>query len=189
MKKKKIQQLAFLLFILFACSVFSQTKDSVSVKQSQKTEVLKHSPKKAALLSTILPGAGQFYNRKYWKPPVFYAAFAGLGYLIVYNNDRYQMYKQAYIYSTDGDANTINPYSSKYSDDNLLTLKNAYQRSRDLCIIGTAAVYVLNIVDAAVDAHMFTYDVSDNLSLRTTPSFNCTANEKIITGITISVTF
>lgn len=186
----------FHLSIILLCSAFEifaqniNSKNSLRIKpDTLKNTEVKHSVRKATLLSTVLPGAGQVYNHKYWKVPIVYVAFAGLGYLIKTNNDEYIKYKQAYIYRTDNDSATIDTYS-KYTPDNLLTLKNAYQRSRDFAIIGIAAVYVLNIVDAAVDAHLFTFDVSDNLSMQLHPSFIYTAQNNLPrTGLGITLKF
>lgn len=161
--------------ITFAIVLFVFCNRSIAQKKNQpdtlqlKT-VINHSPKKAALLSTFLPGAGQAFNRKYWKIPIIYGAFAGLGYLVLQNNTEYENYKQAYIYRTDNNKNTIDNFVGKYTDDNLITLKNSYQLSRDFAVIGVIAVYLLNIVDAAVDAHLYTFDVSDNLSLQIQPT-------------------
>ncbi len=124
------------------------------------------SPRKAFLLS-LLPGAGQFYNDKYWKIPVIYAAFAGLGYLVAYNNQNYQFYKnteKTWIQNNPGQE------SSAYFIF-VQTSKNDYLHSRDLDIIGMAAVYVLNLIDATVDAHLHTFDVSKDLSLEYKPDF------------------
>lgn len=136
----------------------------------------KHSPRKAALFSTILPGAGQAYNKKYWKMPIIYAGFAGLGYAIQFNQSRYTKYRDAYKYRIDGDVSTIDDYTNIYTDENLNTLQQYYHRFRDLSIVGAVALYVLNIVDASVDAHLYTFDVSDNLSLNIQPSFINTAH-------------
>lgn len=130
---------------------------------------LMHSPKKASMYSAILPGLGQAYNKKYWKIPVIYAGFATLGYFIVTNNNKYQDYKDAYIARIDDDPTTVDDYTDVYSDQDLVTLKDFYRRNRDLAIIGAGVLYVLNILDASVDAHMFYFDVNDNLTMRVTP--------------------
>lgn len=185
-----------LLSIVLVCSCLigsaqsSKEKKTLLVPDTLKRPDVKHSVRMAALLSTVLPGAGQVYNHKYWKVPIIYAAFAGLGYMVKINNDAYNNYKQAYIYRTDSDPATIDSYVNKYSAENLLTLKNSYQRSRDFAIIGVAAVYVLNIVDAAVDAHLFTFDVSNNLSLRVCPAFIYTAQNNLPgTGLGLTLKF
>jgi hypothetical protein len=137
--------------------------------QEPPADSVAHSPVKATLLSMALPGAGQFYNRKYWKIPVIYGAFAGLGYLVKFNDDRFQTYRKAYILRIDGKPETVDDFVDRYSDADLKTLRDFYRRNRDLSYIFAGLVYVLNIVDASVDAHLYYFDVSDDLSLRLDP--------------------
>lgn len=127
-----------------------------------------HPPKKAALMSACLPGLGQVYNRKAWKVPIIYAGFGGLGYSLGFNQIYFKRYRNALRLRFDDDPTTNDVYPL-YSDDDLVTLKQYYQRFRDLSIIGMAALYTLNVIDAAVDAHLFYFDVSDDLSLQVTP--------------------
>lgn len=156
-------------------------KDSLTVK-SQKT----HSPKKAALLSTILPGAGQVYNKKYWKMPLIYGGVAALVYSLNVNQSRYVRYRDAYKYRVDNDANTVDDYVGLYRDSDLFTLQKTYNRYRDLSVMGLGLLYILNIVDASVDAHLFSFDVSDNLSLSIHPTLINTAYY-YHTGISINI--
>ena len=122
-------------------------------------------------MSAILPGLGQAYNKKYWKMPVIYAGFIGLGYAVSANHVKYKAYRDAYVARVDSDPNTVDTkYMNLYTDGNLITLQDYYHRYRDLAIIGCAALYVLNIIDASVDAHLFNFDVSDDLSMRIVPS-------------------
>ena len=136
----------------------------------------KHSPKKATIMSAILPGLGQIYNRKYWKLPIIYGGFAGLVYSIGFADKRYQGFKEAFILRVDGDPATIDIYDpqlinneTKYSQDGLLQLKDYYRRNRDLSYILTAGLYILNIIDANVDAHFFDFDISKDLTLHVNP--------------------
>jgi len=129
-----------------------------------------HSPRKAAWMSAALPGLGQVYNKKYWKLPVIYAGFVGLGYSFQYNQGKYVKYRDAYKFRIDEDSSTIDDYIGIYSDDNLSALYQYYHRYRDLTVIAGAALYLLQIVDASVDAHMFTFNVSDDLSLNLHPT-------------------
>lgn len=159
---------SLVVFISCCCSLaaYSQGKDSVS------TETKQHSPKLATILSASIPGAGQVYNRKYWKVPVIYAGFAGFGYGFLYNNDKYKKYKDAYILSLDSIA-TNDIYDGIYSSDNLKSLMDGFHRWRDINVIGFAFVYVLNIVDAAVDAHLMNFNaqINSDLSLNIQPVF------------------
>ena len=187
-------------FLLFFTSASAQVTDTIvkgdtvtvitrkePIKDTTNTVVtikkgVSHSPKKAALLSTILPGAGQVYNKKYWKLPIIYAGVAGLAYSFQFNQSRYVKYRNAYKYRIDADATTTDDYIGVYSDDNLNTLQKYYHRYRDLTVIGFAALYALNIIDASVDAHLFTFDVSDNLSMKVEPTLINTAGMNNYTG-------
>jgi len=121
-------------------------------------------------MSALLPGAGQAYNKKYWKIPIIYGGFAGLAYAIRFNNKEYNIYKDAFSARLDGDENTTDAYVGIYSENDLATLKDFYRRNRDLSIIGTGLLYLLNIVDASVDAHLFDFNVNENLSMNIMPT-------------------
>ncbi len=160
----------FALFFLLAATrspaqaVLSQGNDSLPSPPDSGT-VPVHSVRKATLLSTFLPGAGQVYNRKIWKVPVIYGAFAGMIYLISFNNKNYKKFDNALLLRYDDDPDTVDDYVNIYTEDNLRSLSDFYRRNRDLSVIGLSLVYVLNIIDAHVDAHLFTFNVDDNLSL------------------------
>ena len=127
-----------------------------------------HSAHKASVLSTIIPGAGQVYNKKYWKVPIIYASLATSIYFINENQNKYTTYKNAYLQRINGE---IDDYSELYNISQLITIMDFYERNRDVSYIITAAIYLLNIVDASVDAHLLDFDVSDELTLSYTPSF------------------
>jgi len=124
-------------------------------------------PKKAALYSAILPGAGQVYTKKYWKVPVIYGGLITSAYYINESNDLYQLYKSTYLNRLDGDfTDNLN-----YSDSDLRTLTEHYRRNREVSALLFTLTYILNIVDASVNAHLFDYDVSENLSLHIQPVY------------------
>jgi len=127
-----------------------------------------HSPKKAGYMSTFLPGLGQVYNKKYWKVPIIYGGFAALTYFIIDNNTNYIKFRDAYIARIDEDP-TNDDIMPQYTTDNLRVIKNIYWKNRDLSIILTITLYVLNIFDAIADAHLYSYDISDDLSFRIDP--------------------
>lgn len=142
-----------------------------------------HSPKRATIYSAVFPGLGQIYNRKYWKVPIIYIGLASLIYAIDWNNDYYVLYRQAYADIIDDDP-TSNSFrdldiegSWDFDDESqvqqfttrLENAKESSRRYRDLCIIGTAAFYAINIIDASVDAHLFNFDISDDLTLNWIP--------------------
>ena len=133
-----------------------------------------HSPRKAALFSAVLPGLGQIYNKKYWKVPVIYGGFAILGYLVVWNNDRYQLLRRARIAEESGQSQE-SPFAELedprlQSVDNLTRGVDGARRNRDFTIILTAALYGLNIMDAIVDAHLIEFDVNPDLSFKLEPT-------------------
>lgn len=127
-----------------------------------------HSPQKAALYSAVLPGSGQIYNRKFWKLPIVYGGIGASTFFIIRNHQNYRQYRNEYLYRINNGVNGDEELSI-YSDANLLTLQDQYRRWRDLSVVVLFAVYVLQIVDATVDAHLMQFDVSDNLSLRFNP--------------------
>jgi len=188
-------QLIGLLFFITKTHAQSDTakitvaKDTVVLK---KTAVI-HSPKKAALYSTMLPGFGQAYNKKYWKIPVIYIAAGALAYSIMYNQKNYIECRTAYRIRMDGDTSTVDIFAGEYNDANLLALTQGFHKYRDLSIFGTALLYILNIIDASVDAHLFSFDVSDNLSLKFQPAFITTVGLNIprtnTTGVSLHLTF
>lgn len=117
----------------------------------------------ATTLSTILPGAGQIYNKSYWKAPIVMGCFATTIMMIDWNNRGYQRFKLAYDLKMAGKTESIEPNLRQTSANQLLNYRKSYRRNRDLCIILTGAAYLINIVDAHVDAHMKNYDVSEDI--------------------------
>jgi hypothetical protein len=152
-----------------------------------------HSPKKAGLYSTFLPGLGQVYNKKYWKVPIIYAGLIGLGYNIGYNQSEFKAFREEYIYRVNNNGkkqNLTHPYISITPTQNLPILQDSYRKNRDLFIIGTMAFYVLNIIDATVDAHLFNFDVSDDLSLNVSPDVNyCFASRQSVPSLSLKFKF
>ena len=139
-------------------------------------------PMRAMWLSALCPGLGQIYNSHYWKLPIVIGAFVGLTYGTSWNNRMLNDYSKAYRDITDNDPNTRSymdfyPPTVKESDldktwltTTLRNRKDYYRRYRDICIIGIAAVYLLNVIDAYVDASMMHFDVSPDLSMRWGPT-------------------
>lgn len=123
-------------------------------------------PKKAALYSAVLPGAGQLYNKQYWKIPVIYAAAGAAVYFIKSNNDKYQTYRKAYIADLQGKTHE---FSGIYSTASLKQLQDGYKRYLDLTILLTGVGYTLQVLDALVFAHLKDFDVSQDISLRMQP--------------------
>lgn len=171
---------AITLLVATTCSklAIAQSGDSLMVAGNKVEVKVKkpHSPKKAIWMSALLPGVGQVYNGKWWKVPIIYGALGGLTYGIAWNHVQAMDFRSAYLSRVDGDPTTIDSYVGRYSDSNLRELRTYYQRNRDLCIIFTAVVYVLNLVDATVDAHLYNFDVSEDLTMRLNPSLQTMPN-------------
>ena len=127
-------------------------------------------PKKATLLAAVLPGSGQIYNKKYWKAPIVWGGMALCVYFISDNTKNYNTYSTAYIAELDGDPNTVN--STEFNVVQLDQLQETYRRWRDLSYVSLAAVYLLQMLDANVDAHLFYFDVNEDLSMHLTPWLN-----------------
>ena len=133
-----------------------------------------HSPRRAALYSAALPGLGQIYNKKYWKVPIIYGGFGIMGYLIVRNNDLYQVFKRA-SNAEENNQRDQNPLAGlqiqQYEQRSWLEQQvDNSRRDRDYTIILTAALYGLNIMDAIVDAHLIEFDVNPDLSFNLEPT-------------------
>ena len=146
---------------------------------------------KATTLSLVCPGAGQIYNGSYWKVPIVVAGLASMVYVIDWNQRGYDRFKTAYDLATDGDDNTVGEFPNT-SEESLRSIKNSYRRNRDLAIIGTVAVYLVQVADAHIDAHMQAYDISDNLSMEVRPQITQTAGPDGLTnnlGFSMSFNF
>jgi hypothetical protein len=159
--------------------------------QVAKDSLKVHSPKKAALLSATLPGAGQIYNRKYWKLPIVYGGMGTGIFFIAYNHKRFSYYRNGYLLRLDDISGNEDATLADYSDDNLITLQDTYRRWRDLSVIITAGVYAFQIIDAVVDAHLFNFDVnaSDDLSMRFSPAFQLLPNGAMAAGLRVRLQF
>jgi len=123
-------------------------------------------PKKAGLYSAILPGAGQLYNKQYWKIPVVYVGIGAAVYFIQFNNDKYQTYRKAYIASLEGKPHE---FTGVYDQGALQQLQDGYKRYLDMTVLFTVVGYTLQVIDAVVFAHLRNFDVSPDLSLRLQP--------------------
>ncbi|MFN8166863.1 MAG: DUF5683 domain-containing protein [Bacteroidia bacterium] len=177
-----MRQLLLTLFILFCISsAKAGDTDSLSILANKRAN-------RAALFSAVVPGLGQAYNHKYWKLPILYAGFGTLAYFIHTNDVEYKKYRTSMIYRYDNDSTTIDPYS-RYSDADITIRRDYYRRNRDLSIIITGVVYVLNIVDAYVDSQLLDFDVSDDLSLHTTPALFTTPGGDATAGLQFTLTF
>lgn len=176
------------MLIISNQSMYAQV-DSLFKKSDTVSVVLEkpHSPTKATLLSAFLPGAGQVYNKKIWKVPIIYAGIGTSVYFALSNHDSFKKFKTAYGLRIDGDENTIDEYVDVLSDEGLRLNMDFHQRNRDLSYIVAGLFYVLNIVDAAVDAHLFNFPKNDKLSFNLQPSWEMTANNEISSGFRLVI--
>jgi len=160
----KIALIVTLLLTSFNASAFSSSLFSFV---ESKDTVKKHSPKKATLYSAVLPGLGQAYNRKYWKIPIVYAAIGTSAYFIKFNREEMLKRQNALTAMLDGDPNTV--ASDEFKNlpvDVLKAQRNNFRTNRDYSIIATAAFYLLNIVDATVDAHFYKFNIDQPLAIQ-----------------------
>jgi hypothetical protein len=181
-----------------------------SLKLSTPVREIKRSPKKASIYAALFPGLGQVYNRKYWKLPIVYGGYAGLIYVLGWNNNNYKDFFQGYrIIAQYGSAESLkteersfldnliknpsvsldNPATFKYIATQLKSGKDYYRRNRDLTIIGIAALHVLSIIDASVDANLFDFDISDDLSMRVEPMPINLGSQNYVMGLNVAINF
>jgi len=178
------------IFLFFSLSVQTQTlqKDSLSIAQDTLPI---HSPKKATYLSLALPGLGQAYNKKYWKIPLVYALIGVPLAIAIDQQSKFDDFKDALSKRLDNDPNTIdNQYNGRFSDQNLRSLIDFHRRNRDIFFILTGVAYALNVIDAAVDAHLDYFNVSDDLAASLKPSFQFNnSTQQLTPSITLSLNF
>lgn len=156
--------------------------DTVITKPKRDWSTWRPNPKRAMWLAIVLPGAGQIYNRKYWKLPIVYGGFVGCAYAMRWNNQMYSDYSQAYLDLMDDDPNTqsYNQFlhlGAKIDETNIQRYqqlfkkrKDKFRRWRDLSFFCLVGVYALSIIDAYVDASLSEFDISKDLSLRVEPT-------------------
>lgn len=169
----------------------SITIDSASLSKALAPKALrkkrnwatwKPDTKRAMWLALVLPGAGQIYNRKYWKLPIIYGGFVGCAYAMSWNNQMYHDYSQAYLDIMDDDPNTqsynqflhlgaqIDASNIERYKEIFRKRKDRYRRWRDMSMFVMIGVYAFSVIDAYVDASLSEFDISDDLSLRVEPT-------------------
>lgn len=186
-----------LLHSIFLLGILLFSKNLLAQDPSKTDTIIvadnfSHSPAKATIMSAAIPGLGQAYNKKYWKIPLVYAAIGVPLYFALDQKDRFEEFKKAYLYRVDDDPTTVDTkYSNVYTEDNLLNLIDFHRRNRDLFFVLTGVAYVLNIVDAAVDAHLYYFEVSDDLSASLKPNVQFIAPRRLepIPSVTLTLKF
>ena len=178
------------LIALFIGASFSLSSPATAQPDSTRRAILRakglpptHTPRRAVIRALALPGWGQFYNRQYYKMPFVYAGLAGLGAAIVVSNDQYLLYRHAALYKQN-EGTTPNPYAQYEDEYNTLRdqiggeiranvlrqQRDKFRRYRDLSVVGVGLFYALSVLDAYVSAHLLTFDVDQNLSMRMYPA-------------------
>lgn len=164
-----------------AISILADTT-AIGKKKGRDWTTWRPNPKRALWLALVLPGAGQIYNRKYWKLPIFYGGMLGCVYAITWNGQMYHDYSQAYMDIMDDDPNTqsynsflhlgaaITESNITHYQEVFRKRKDRYRRWRDLSMFALVGVYALSVIDAYVDASLSDFDISDDLSLHVTPT-------------------
>lgn len=175
-----------IFFLLFSASLFAQTADSLVVQKEERAIVVNDTllpkdeydplaPSKAAFYSAVVPGLGQVYNKKYWKIPIIYAGMAAGIYFYKQQDDDYDRFRDAYKRRLAGytdDEFYGNGTEPLISNDRLINAQKSAQKNKSISLIVTVAFYLLNVVDANVDAHLRQYEVSEDLSLQPNFEFN-----------------
>ena len=175
------------IYLVYALSI---------VDAVDQVPVTRHSPAKATFYSTFIPGLGQIYNRKYWKVPIIYGGYYFIFEWLVYYRDNYGLYKQGYIdlSNENFDSEALKEIEIDTSDpekalEKLEQGKDFYRRNMELQYILAGALYVLNIVDAAVDAHFYKFNVTEDLSLKWEPAMWRMPENHASAGIRFTLTF
>jgi len=166
---KKTGKYLAVIILLAALAVPSPLFAADGVKKVKKEKKTRppRSPK-TAMLMAMVPGMGQAYNHKFWKIPFVYAGFGVFGYFALANQKQYTLYGNAYTCKIV-DPKCTNPISLKYSEQSLLSIRNYYRRNMQLSYILMGAWYLLQIIDANVDAQLSHWNISNNLSMEVAP--------------------
>lgn len=156
--------------------------DSVPKRHKRDWTTWRPNPKRAMWLALVMPGAGQIYNRKYWKLPIIYGGFVGCAYALRWNNMMYRDYSQAYLDIMDNDpltqsynqflhlGNQITPENMSRWQDIFRKRKDRYRRWRDMSFFVMLGVYAFSVIDAYVDASLSEFDISPDLSFHIAPA-------------------
>ena len=169
---------------------FAQEALPIPKEKKQKIELneeipslLPKNPRKATLLSAVLPGAGQVYNGKTWKVPILYAGILTDVYFIQYNNRRYENFREALFALDAGETNQF-PSLNRAA---LVRNVDYWRQNRDLTLLLLLGIYALNLVDANVDAHLSGFDVSDDISLKVAPQVGTLSSSSLSYGFSLKL--
>lgn len=168
-------------------SLIMESKDTVLLKSYAS----RYDPRRALLLAAVLPGLGQIYNKKYWKLPLVYGGFISIGYGLNFYQSGYRKYKNQLFdnLNTDPSDESLLNTQSKFTTSQLRTIVDRYRRERDFMIILMAGMYLLQIVDAHVDAHLKEFDLNPNLQVSIEPTIEQNAMLGRQTGVSLIFRF
>ena len=167
--KKTVLTFCLLSFALFVSAQDKTEKVATAPDTIDlKSYATRYDPRKAIMYAAVLPGLGQIYNKKYWKLPLVYGGFIGFGYGISANNKLYIKYK-AELFEILDTGDTLSP--SGWTEAQLRNIVDHYRRERDFMIILMAGMYLLQMVDAHVDAHLKEFDLNPDLHVRLEPTW------------------
>lgn len=174
-------------YLLITIVIFCVSNKAISQKHNFFSDSI-HSPKKATIYSAVLPGLGQAYNQKFWKIPIVYAAIGGCVTAAIINNRDYNSSRDELLHRQCSGVRSNSDYLN-FEDSQLLELSNYSRKWRDNMLIFTGIAYMLNIVDANVDAHLFNFNVDDKLSMNIMPYTYSTSIRKPVAGLSLTFSF
>ena len=191
MPKKHIYSI---LFCFFCLNIFAQsTSNGLKIKKKdsiirvQGIDIL--APSRAAFYSAVLPGLGQAYNKKYWKIPIVWGAMGTSGYFYFTNNDNFKRYRNAFKLRRSGRPDEFDGTNGPLiTDDGLRRAQDVFKKNRDLSLFLTIGFYILNIVEANVDAHLPDKALDTNISFNPT-IFTAPVTNQTMVGASISFSF
>ncbi|MBL6646978.1 MAG: hypothetical protein ISP68_03355 [Flavobacteriaceae bacterium] len=175
----------FLCLLVLFCVIGVYAQNNTENLSAYEIDPLR--PSRAAFYSAVLPGLGQIYNKRYWKVPLVYGGLGASIYFYDFNQKNYKRYRNAYKRRMAG--YTDDEFQGVISDDNrLIDGQNFYKQNRDRSMLFIVGVYLLNILDANIDAHLKQYNVNDNLSVKPRFEHNTLTNE-MQWGVALSLDF
>ena len=184
----KIMASIFMLLALLLLNNQTVSAQDTLPEFGDEPTVRLHSPTRATIYSAVLPGLGQVYNKKYWKVPIVVSTMGAAGYMIGYNRSIYREFKESYIAEIDSDSTTVSAFGPLYTTSYLETETERFRRYMEISYIAFIALYALQIVDASVDAHLFTFDVGPDLSFNLQPTLlQPRGSARPITGLSLSL--
>lgn len=172
-RRVRLSGLALFVVCLLCCVPAAAQSDTAAAQSKSPTIAVSvdnnaprmHSPRRALILSAVIPGAGQVYNHHAWKVPIIYAALGGVGYYTYYNYTNMKSLKDEYLYRVGHNDASSDPQWDSYPTTNVYNMYETYNKTFQLSIIIGVAVYGLNLLDAYVFGHLFDFQIDDDLAL------------------------